>query len=72
MVINGYSNSWSAWLETHTSKGPRALVGAEGSVLEPSSGELAALNAGTAYLKIRTSDNDTEFLRTRLSKVINN
>ena len=70
VVLNGYSSTWSAWLETHTSKGPRVLAGSEGSVLEPSAGELTALNVGTAVLKVRTSDNDTEFLRARLPQVI--
>lgn len=69
--MNGYSGAWSAWLESHPpgSSGPRVLAGIEGSVLEPSAAELAALNAGSAFLNVRSSDNDTEFLRTRLHQV---
>ncbi|XP_069359482.1 dorsal-ventral patterning protein Sog isoform X1 [Maniola hyperantus] len=71
VVVNGYSGAWSTWLESHpfSSSGPRVLAGLEGSVLEPSSAELAALNAGSAYLNVRSSDNDTEFLRTRLQQI---
>ncbi|XP_050351224.1 dorsal-ventral patterning protein Sog isoform X2 [Nymphalis io] len=69
VVINGYSGSWSAWLDSHAIGGPRPLAGAEGSVLEPSSMELTALNNGNAYLNVRASDNDTEFLRTRLPQI---
>ncbi|XP_032516989.2 dorsal-ventral patterning protein Sog isoform X1 [Danaus plexippus] len=68
VVVNGYAGSWTAWLEGNPN-GPRILPGIEGSILEPSPSELLALNSGSAHLNIRTSDNDTEFLRTRLPQI---
>ncbi|CAG4956546.1 unnamed protein product [Colias eurytheme] len=71
VFVNGYNSAWSSWLEGHAigSTGPRALSGSEGSILEPSPSELAALHAGAAYLNIRAADNGTEFMRTRLPQI---
>ncbi|XP_050680807.1 dorsal-ventral patterning protein Sog [Leptidea sinapis] len=71
IVLNGYNGAWSTWLESHAigNNGPRSLPGIEGTVLEPTPAEMAALNAGASYLNIRTSENGTEFLRTRLPQI---
>lgn len=73
VLVNGGDGSWTAWLETHAAGlgGPsaRALGGAEGCVLEPAGNELAALNAGTAYLDVRGPDNVTALLHTRLPQI---
>ncbi|XP_041978998.1 dorsal-ventral patterning protein Sog isoform X2 [Aricia agestis] len=71
VFINGYNGPWYAYLECHAFpvSGPRALPGSEGSILEPTAAELTALNAGAAYVNIRTSDNDSAILRTRVPQI---
>lgn len=66
------TSAWTLWLETYTGNGggSRILAGAEGCILEPTSGELAALHAGAAYLDMRPADNnDTQLMRTRVPQV---
>ncbi|XP_026327487.1 dorsal-ventral patterning protein Sog [Hyposmocoma kahamanoa] len=72
VVVSGMTSAWTPWLETHTGSGggSRNLAGAEGCVLEPTPGELAALHAGAAYLDLRPADNnDTQLMRTRLPQI---
>jgi hypothetical protein len=68
--VSGNVGAWTAWLDARPgSSEARVLVGVEGCVLEPTALELTSLHAGTAFLDIRASDNDTALLRTRLPQV---
>lgn len=72
VVVSGMTSAWTPWLETHTGGGgaSRILSGAEGCILEPTPGEMAALHAGAAYLDLRPADNnDTQLMRTRIPQV---
>lgn len=62
-------SSW--WLETHAGGegNLRELSGDDGWVLEPTAAELVALHFGAAYLELRSQDNVTVWLRTRVPQV---
>ncbi|GBP23181.1 Dorsal-ventral patterning protein Sog [Eumeta japonica] len=70
VIVSGIDGAWSSWLETHAGGGGwRALPGQEGCILEPTGAELAAIDAGAAYLEVRAQDNATALLRTRLPQI---
>lgn len=62
-------SSW--WLESHAGVdgSARELGTEEGWVLEPTGAELVALHIGAAYLELRSNDNVTVLMRTRVPQV---
>lgn len=72
VVTGNNAKSWTSWwLETHGGGegGARELTGEEGWVLEPASAELVALQVGAAYLELRSNDNVTVMMRTRVPQI---
>ncbi|XP_030040893.1 dorsal-ventral patterning protein Sog isoform X1 [Manduca sexta] len=72
VVTGGNSRTKSSWwLETHAGgEGNARELGAdEGWILEPTAAELVALHVGAAYLELRSHDNVTALLRTRVPQI---
>lgn len=71
MIGNNLRSRSSWWLETHAGveESARELGAEEGWILEPTTAELVALQRGAAYLELRSNDNVTVLMRTRVPQV---
>lgn len=72
MVIGNNLRSRSSWwLETRAGVegSARELGTEEGWVLEPTGSELVALHLGAAFLELRSNDNTTVLMSTRVPQV---